>query len=71
VEAEEEIAAIVVVVGVKVDEVVEEEGGARLRPRGNEDGRMEERGEPLCFHETIIKQTIPRFCDIFWRTGLA
>jgi hypothetical protein len=52
VEAEEEIAAIVVVGGVKVDVVAEEEVGARLR-RGWR--------KPLCFHETIIKQRYPGF----------
>jgi hypothetical protein len=55
VEVEEEIAAIVVGVGVKVDEVAEEEVGAR--PRWGIGGTR----KPLCFHETILKQRYPGF----------
>jgi hypothetical protein len=71
VEAEAEIAATVVGAGVKVDVVVGEEGGARLRPQGNEDV-MEERGEPLCFHETIIKindTPVLRYFLEYWACG--
>ena len=54
-EAEAEIAATVVAVGVKVAVVGEEEVEARRR-------RELERGNLLCFHETIINNmTIPRF----------
>jgi hypothetical protein len=69
VEVEEEIAAIVVVVEDKVDAVAEEEVGARLRP--SKRGWMEETRRTFMLSRNDHKTTIPRFCDIFWRTGLA